>query len=121
MEELPQTIQKMKKGNARGQDEITIEMIKALSESGFKELLKLPNDVRAVKMTPKALHIGIECPTREKGAVNDAQTIEEKPWGVQQRKYMREYWRAERKWNILWRRRNVGLERDGRHKIKSLS
>ena len=53
MKELLQAVQKMKNEKAPGHDEITVEMIKALSESGFKELLKLLNDVRADKITLK--------------------------------------------------------------------
>ena len=41
MEEVTDTIQKMKNGKAPGYDESTVEIMKALSESDFKELLKL--------------------------------------------------------------------------------
>ena len=44
MEELTQTIQPMKNGKVPGYDDITLEMIKAFSESGLKELLKLLNE-----------------------------------------------------------------------------
>ena len=52
MEELAQTTQKMKNGKTLGHDEITIEMIKALNESGLKELLKLLNDVQSREKDP---------------------------------------------------------------------
>ena len=73
MEELTQATQEMKNGKFLGHDEITVEMIKALSESSLKELLKLLNDVREEKMTLKDWQIGIICAIR---TVNNARTIE---------------------------------------------
>ena len=64
---IEKTIQKMKNGTAPEHNEITVEMIKTLSQSGLKELLKLLNNVRAKKMTTKDWQIGIICPIYKKG------------------------------------------------------
>ena len=77
MEQLAQAIQKMKNGKTTGHDEITADVIKALDESGLNELLKLLDDIRAEKMTPKDWKIGIICPIYKREIVNNARTIKE--------------------------------------------
>ena len=81
MEELAQTIQKMKN---RGHDEITVEMIRAF---GLKKLLKLVNDVRVEKMPPKNWKVGIICQIYKKGDSQQCTNCR----GITLR---RQYWKA---------------------------